>query len=278
MGAGHDPLAALSGLRRDFGDDLPLDRGMIAIARVERPELQASHVLDELDRLALRTLSASAGAEDGGLDALRRVLFEEEGYRGHREKYYQPENSLIDRVLERRTGIPISLAVVWLEVARRMGSTAQGVGFPGHFLVRHLAGEVWHYVDVFDGGRVLTPGDPERLLTGLQGPKARLEPSMLEPVSARSLLMRVANNLKNAYALAQDAVGVVRSLDRLLALAPELQTERRDRGLVYARLGLPSAALADLKQYLEDRSVPAGERAAIERMLPSLEAGLRRMN
>lgn len=271
-------MEGLVELCRAHGEDLPLDRGMTAIARFERPELSLTQVTDELDRLALRALALGGGERDGSLEAVRCVLFEEEGYRGHRERYYEPENSLIDRVIERRLGIPISLAVVWLEVAKRLGAVAQGVGFPGHFLVRHQVGADWKYLDVFDGARVLAAGDAEQLLARVQGAKGRLEPSMLEPVSTRAILLRVANNLKNAYALAQDALGVVRSLDRLLALAPELQTERRDRGLVYARLGLPTAALSDLRRYLEEGSVPAGERSALERMLPNLEAGARRMN
>lgn len=275
---GSDPVEALTALVRAHGASVPLDRGLIAIARVERPNLDAPKVQTELDRLAARARARAASSVDGGLEAVRKVLFDEAGFRGNRDGYYEPDNSLIDRVLERRLGIPITLATVWLEVARRAGLRAEGIGFPGHFLVRHLDVDVWRYVDVFDGGRILEPGDPERLLRSVHGEAARLDPSMLDPVSPKNLLIRICNNLKNAYALRKDHLGVVRAIDRLLALDPSLFSERRDRGLVYARLCLAQAALSDLRAYIAEGVVSAPERAALERMIPDLEARAARMN
>ncbi|MEL6185442.1 MAG: transglutaminase-like domain-containing protein [Myxococcota bacterium] len=277
MGEAH-PIRRLEALVRQHGDDLPLDSAMAAVAAVERPQLTDEEVRQPLDQLAERVSRKAEGVSDGGLDALRVVLFEEAGFAGRRERYYAPENSLIDQVLATRKGIPITLAVVWLEVARRAGLEAEGVGFPGHFLVRHRAGVVWRYVDVFDGGRVLTAADTQQILTTMHGPDARLETSMLEPVSNRALLTRVVLNLKNAYAMADDLMGVVSAGDRLLALDEDLHTERRDRGLAYARLGLASAALADLREYLARADPGRTERHGLEGLIPELEMRAAKMN
>lgn len=274
----QDPLEALSALVRAHGDAVPLDRALVEVARVDRPALERRFVFEELDRLAERVRAAGIEPSNGGLEALRQVLFDEEGFRGNREGYYEPENSFLDRVLERRRGIPISLAAVWLEVARRLGLEAAGVGFPGHFLVRHRTGSVWRYVDAFDRGRILELEDVRDLLRSVHGRGAELDPSMLAPVSARSILVRFAHNLKNAYALQKDRLGIVASIGRLLAVAPELHHERRDRGLIYAQMGLAGSALADLRTYLAEAEVPPRERAALERLLPDLQSRLGQMN
>ena len=273
-----DPIRRLETLVRRHGDHVPLGTAMVAVAAVERPQLTDEEVEGPMNHLAERVSRRAEGAIDGGLNALRAVLFKEEGFAGHRERYYAPENSLIDQVLTTRKGIPITLAVVWLEVARRARLKAEGVGFPGHFLVRHLAGSVWRYVDVFDGGRVLTAADTQQILTTMHGPDARLETSMLEPVSNRALLTRVVLNLKNAYAIADDLMGVVSAGDRLLALDEDLHTERRDRGLAYARLGLASAALADLREYLARADPSRAERTGLEGLIPELEMRAAKMN
>ena len=271
MTQGRDPLKELATLVLEHGDAVPLDRGMVAIARMERPALDADAVYAELDRLAAEVRHRNVDA-DGGLEALRTVLFQEAGFRGNRENYHQADNSLIDRVIERRLGIPITLAVIWLEVARRLEFVAEGVGFPGHFLVRHQVAGVWQYVDVFAGGRVLGPGDAQELLVSTQGPRAELEASMLDAVTSRRLLVRVVRNLKNVYGRMEDHHAVVTAIDRILALAPDTHTERRDRGLVYARIGLVRAALEDFKVYLAYPKVPALERKTLERLMLELEA------
>lgn len=273
-----DAIPRLEALVRQYGDDLPLDLAMAALAAVETPGLRSETITEALDAIADTVQHHQPMGEDGGLEVLRTVLFQELGFSGHRERYYAPENSLLDRVLETRKGIPITLAVVWLEVARRTQLEAEGVGFPGHFLVRHRAGEVWRYVDVFDDGRVLTAADTQQILTTVQGPQARLETSMLEPISNRALLLRVVHNLKNAYALGEDLMGVISAIDRLLVLDEDLHTERRDRGLAYARLGLAPAALMDLREYLSLADPTRAERHGLEGLIPELEARAARMN
>lgn len=271
-------LARIRALVEAHGNDLPLDLAMAAVARVENPKLEESLIVEALDGLAVEVRDHGVDPSDGGLEALQTILFEHRGFVGNREKYYQPENSLIDQVLRRRKGIPITLAVLWLETARRLELSAEGVGFPGHFLVRHRAGEVLRYVDVFDGGRVLSATDTQQILSTIHGPRARLETAMLEAVSNLALMVRVVHNLKNAYAMAQDHLGVVSAIDRLLALDPELHTERRDRGLVYARLGLAASAAQDLRTFLSRVELGTVEREALERMVVELEARATMMN
>ncbi len=262
-------MEALAALVAAHGEHPPLDEALLAMARTERPELPRSAVFEPLDRMGERA-SRLVSAADGGLEALRTVLFDLEGFSGAREDYHAPENSCLDQVLERRVGIPISLSAVWLEVARRAGTLAAGVGFPGHFLVRHRAGATETYVDVYGGGHALDLPKLQALLSSVRGPKAEVHPDMLASVSARTVLLRVATNLKNAYALRRDPQGLLRSMDRLVSIAPDRPEERRDRGLLRARLGLPGPALTDLETYLEQGEPEPDEAAAILVLLPEL--------
>lgn len=257
-----------------------------------RPELSAgvleAQVCRWLDHWAQAAAKAGVDEKDGGLSVLRRVLFEDAGFRGNREAYYEPENSYLDRVLDRRRGIPITLAVLWIEVSRRLSLRAQGIGFPGHFLVRHWAGDSFRYIDPFDAGRLLTLENLQTLLRTVAGPRAELEVSMLDPIRPRAVLIRVLRNLKHAHGVIAKKGGlegageadlaVLTAIDGLLALDPELHEERRDRGLLYARLGLATAALQDLRAYLEQPSLAPLERNTLERMLPQLESKAGRMN
>ena len=268
--------AALSALLARHGDDLPLDRSLLALAREEYPALDEDRYRRQLDRWAgLVELRIRAGLP--APFALNRVLFDEIGLRGNTDAYYDPANSLLNLVLDRRLGIPITLAAVYIEVARRVGQATEGISFPGHFLVRHHFQGRELLVDAFHGGEHLTRADCAARLEVMSEGKASLAGWMFAPASGRTLVARVLTNLKVAYAKAGDVVQAIRAIDRLIVVAPERDEERRDRGLLYAELGLANAAVTDLEAYLA--AVPeADDRASIQARLPGLMLAASRMN
>lgn len=210
--------------------------------------------LRRLDALAaelrprLERLADGAGADLARLEELCRFLFEDHGFRGDRDDYYDPDNSLLDRVLERRRGIPLTLAVVMMEVGRRVGVPLLGVGFPGHFLVRHAAHPDLFF-DPFAGGRVVTSDDCRRILRRVC-PGLPFHPRLLRPVSRRCLLHRMLTNLRAIYMARGEWERAVAVLDRILLLGPDDAVHLRERGLLRLRCG-DTAGFHDLVRYLE---------------------------
>ncbi|HJV08907.1 MAG TPA: transglutaminase-like domain-containing protein [Acidimicrobiales bacterium] len=185
-----DPTSRFRELVQQPPDELPLDEAALLIAAHARPGLDVAAELSLLDRLA-------AGIPDRTLDEWRRHLFVELGFSGDVARYYDPSNSFLDQVVRRRRGLPITLSVLGMEVGRRVGLRLEGVGLPGHFLLRHGPDA---YVDPFDGGRVLDRvGCLERFRL-VNGPGPRFLPQYLEPVGPHAILARMLNNLKTVYA------------------------------------------------------------------------------
>jgi regulator of sirC expression with transglutaminase-like and TPR domain len=255
------------------GEDIPLDRAALAIAEEEYPGLGAETYLGAIDDLAARArarLGERRGAADS-LRALRDTLFQEAGFRGNDSHYNDPRNSFLNEVLDRRLGIPISLSVLFLSVARRVGLDVQGVRFPGHFLVKHVSGGRELFIDPYRGGEILTAEEcAERYRAMTQG-KATFEPRFLSAATPRQILARMLHNLKRIYGETGDDVRTLWVIDRLLLLFPGDPEERRDRGLVSARLGGTGAALQDLRAYLD-----AAPQAADAREVRELAAELER--
>ena len=233
--------------------EIPLDEAALAIAAEEYPDLDAPRALAQLDALA-----DEVGAQVGDLrpplrvlQAMRSVL-REHGFRGNEKEYYDPRNSFLNEVLERKLGIPISLSILTVEVARRLGVHLQGVGFPGHFLVKcavqpGLPSEI--FVDAFNGWELL--GSEEctaRFRSVLHG--RAFDRTLLDPVDSRHILTRLLHNLKRIYVERGDDVRTLWVVDRLLLVTPDDLEERRDRGLVSARLGGTAAAARDLEAYV----------------------------
>jgi regulator of sirC expression with transglutaminase-like and TPR domain len=252
---------------------VPLDEAALAIAAEEYPGLDAAAYLARLDALGalVRHRAREPRRAAGRLRALCDVLFEELGFRGNGESYYDPRNSFLNEVLERRLGIPISLSVLLMEVGRRAGLPLQGVGLPRHFLVklRPEAGpEV--FIDAFDGGALLSRDECAARFRG--GPTAQeLHPRWFEAVTPRQILGRMLQNLKRIYVEQGDDVRAYWVVDRLVLVAPEAAEELRDRGLVSARLGLRPAAARDLAAYLAV-APGAADAAEIREALTSLRA------
>jgi regulator of sirC expression with transglutaminase-like and TPR domain len=269
-------------VRVDFSEfcALPDDRldllfGTVLIARDSYPGLtfaEQSQRFDELAAPLIRERLCDLPVTDR-CARLAEYLYGECGFRGNTDDFHDPRNSFINVVLDRRLGIPISLAVVYMEVARRCGVSVNGVGFPGHFLVR-LDDPVRNealLADPFGGGIALDRTALQRLLSQTGTPK-KLDSSMLLPASTRQILGRMLMNLRGIYATRGDYPRLLLVLDRMIDLMPDVANELRDRGLLWAKLGAPQAALDDLRRYAE--SLPhAGDVAEIRRLISQLEQG-----
>ncbi len=233
-------------------EEIPLDEAALAIAQEEYPALRPEAYQAQLDALAARVIRRvpTRARAASTLRALREVLHDEEGLRGNDEDYQDPRNSFLNEVLERRLGIPISLSVVYMEVARRAGLHLDGVGFPGHFLVKYASpsgGEV--YLDAHNGGEILSAEECVARHRVRSGGKA-LDPRYLAAVSTRQILARMLQNLRRIYAERRDDLRLFWVLDRVLLLVPGQLDTLRDRGLAAARLGGAAAAARDLEAYL----------------------------
>ncbi|MBS0446864.1 MAG: tetratricopeptide repeat protein [Proteobacteria bacterium] len=258
---------------------LSLTEAAVSIAQDDFPQLDTEAVLAEIDALAerlQRRLAADAAAAQR-LRLLNRFFFEELGFCGNVNDYYDPNNSYVHAVLSSRRGIPITLAVLYIELASQIGLTARGVSFPGHFLVklRMPQGEV--VIDPFTGhslsrdeldGRLA----PYKRSHGLQGDFDAPLGLFLQAAPARDVVARMLRNLKEIHRSSGDAVRLLAVLQRLVILLPRAWEERRDRGLAYAELGFNEAASRDLRDYLE-HAADSHDRAAIAERLVHLGRG-----
>jgi regulator of sirC expression with transglutaminase-like and TPR domain len=242
--AQFERIAALADARIDLAE------AALWIAAEEYPALDVSTELGKLDTLAAAAASRVTSAR-GALERVERLndfLYRESGFAGNRADYYDARNSFLNEVLERRTGIPITLAIVWIAVADRLGVPARGIGFPGHFLVR-AGGAEEILVDPF-AGSVVTRADCEARLRAAAGADVPLDPSLLEPTPKQQILARVLRNLKQIWLAREDWTRALECTERILLLAPDAPLELRDRGLIFARLECFAAAEADLRRFL----------------------------
>ena len=254
-----------SSLAERDDDGLPLLGTALLIARDEYPALDPAQY-DEIAQAhadGLRERVEAIGPLPLKMAAINQHLFDELGYTGNHDEYYDPRNSYLNEVFERRLGNPISLAVVQMEVTRRLGLPLDGVSFPGHFLVRMPVDDGVLVMDPFNRGRPLDEHElRERARPHLGGepPDDEALYQILHPASHRAMLMRMLRNLHGAYADGDDWERAVRCADRILRLSPDNAEALRDRGLGYAKLGYQRGARADLGRYLQlyPRAADAG--------------------
>ena len=232
---------------------IDLGEAALLIADQEYPQLALEPYLRRLDVLAERANDrlSNETAPPVVLGELTRVLFQEEGLRGNDAAYYDPRNSFLNDVLDRKLGIPISLGVVVLEVGRRLGLPLEGVGFPAHFLVRYRGEAVSLLIDPFDGGRIRFEDQAQELLDRVYGGSVRMKPEFVRPVGKRDILERMLRNLKSIYLNAKEDHRALGVIELLLALRPEARAEVRDRGIMLARIGRYDEAIAQLEEYLD---------------------------
>src|SRR5919109_4372964 len=215
--------------------DFRLAEGALLIAQEEYPNLDIAAYLYRLDTMAAE-VKHQLGLE---LDPRRIVatlnayLFDTQGFYGNQEDYYDPRNSFLNDVLERKTGIPITLSVLYLELGRQVGLPIVGVGLPGHFIVQYAAQPGQFWIDPFHRGRVLTREDCMARLQDIYGQTLDWHDTYLQPVSDHDILRRMLHNLKAIYLRQSDYGRALRVVERLLLLTPGMPTEMRDRGLLH---------------------------------------------
>jgi regulator of sirC expression with transglutaminase-like and TPR domain len=234
-------------------------------------EAQVSH-LHALARQAQKHVR-QLGPLRERIESFNRFFYAQLGFRGNDEDFYDPRNSFVDQVLDRRLGIPISLSLIYTEIARRTGLPAQGVGFPGHFLVKVGGGDNVLVLDAFAGGRLLSSDDLDRRLQQIFAEKrlsVRSDPRLLRAASKREILVRMLRNLKAIYLRQSQRHEALMVVSAILALVPDLPDELRDRGLLYRELGHAGAALRDLRRFAKVAE-DAAQIAAVVPLIESLE-------
>ena len=241
-------------LRRllDAGDALDVVEAGLWVAAEEYPDLDVAR---ETARLRLIAAEGARRVYElanpfARLDGLRTYLHGDLGFRGNEREYNDPRNSFLNEVLDRRMGNPLSLSLVFIELARAAGFEARGVGLPGHFIVRIRRGERTLLVDPFHGSHVVSEDDCRELVTRTTGRPSLFRRELLHGADERAMLVRMLLNLKHLYVKGEDYVRALGVVDRLLLLSPGDSTELRDRGFLHAHLGRPGAAVSDLESYL----------------------------
>lgn len=232
---------------------ISLARAALTIARTEYPDLDPEKYVQQLDWYAARVEQMLPELPDSAaqvIAAINYVLFIEEEFRGNDDDYYDPRNSFLNDVLDRKLGIPISLAIIYMEVAQRIGFPLFGVGMPGHFLLKHydVAGNET-FVDPFHRGDILTRADCQTRLDEIYSGQIPLQPEFLHTVTRRQLLTRVLNNLRNIYTERRDFRRALVIVDLILAIHPRSAEDMKQRAILRYALGQLRGAAEDFETY-----------------------------
>jgi regulator of sirC expression with transglutaminase-like and TPR domain len=250
---------------------IDLGRAALTMAAADYPDLDIDGYLARIDQLAADA-QARLGSEADvyrTIAVLNNVLFREHGFRGNRENYFDPRNSFLNEVLDRRTGIPISLSVLYMEVAQKIALPLQGVGFPGHFLVKYTGVNEEIVIDPFNQGEIQSRKNLQTMLNRLYGGKVNFDPDFLAAVTNKQILRRMLNNLELIYLRQNELTKGLSIVERLLVLDPGSAEDIRDRGIIYLRLECFKQALEDLQRYLT-LAPQAEDAAAIHEQITAL--------
>ena len=238
-------------------DEIDLATAALLIAAVEYPDLDIDRHIAILDSLAEGAAYRIGPDRDPFhcVNNLSEYLFDEVGFQGNQEDYYDPRNSYLNEVLQRRTGLPITLCLVCLEVGKRLDIPLAGVGLPGHFVLSHRV-QTDLIIDPFRRGILLSEEECAQILKNVLGVNVEWDPRYLSPASNREFIARMLRNLKGIYLNRRDHEQALDVVDLTMLLRPNDLNERRDRGLIYYRLGQYQMALDDLRHFLA--AAPAG--------------------
>ncbi len=252
-------------------EQINLGKAALYIAQEEYPDLDPAEYLNALDTIAseVQERLPSPAYPLRIIQSINQYLYDDLGFTGNTDSYYDPRNSFLNDVIERRTGIPITLSLVYLEVARRIDFPMVGVGMPLHFLIRPEFEDVGIFVDAFDGGQILFAEDCQERLTQVYGQPIELQPEFLAPVTPRLFLARMLTNLKRIYLNRQEWEKALATVERILLLFPGVPVELRDRGLIYYQMGHWVAASDDFETYLA-KFPDAEDAPAVRRLLNQL--------
>jgi regulator of sirC expression with transglutaminase-like and TPR domain len=235
------------------GDDqINLAKAALMVAREEYPQLPEERYLGQLDVLAEETRDRldDENAHLVILQELLGTLYNRHEFRGNKEAYYDPRNSFLNDVIDRRMGIPLTLGMVVLEVGWRLGLPLEGVNFPGHFLVRFKGDAIDLLIDPYDGGAVRFEDEAQELLDRVYGGMVQTRESFLKASTKREMLVRLLVNLKSIYLNVRDHGRALAAVERIQLIRPIAPGEIRDKGVILARLGRREEALEQLEAYL----------------------------
>ena len=254
-----DAFGELKDLLAGRNDAMDLDRAALALATIEFPGLDADPYLQRLDAFAAE-IAHRVDLSNGPafVNGMNRYLLDEAGLKGNADDYYNPHNSCVNRVLDTGLGIPITLSLVYIEVARRLAKPVHGIGLPRHFIVQYDDGEYSTFIDPFHEGDLLTVADCY-VLAGLSEPDA----SILAPAGKRQILFRMIKNLRGIYFSRQAYNKAMTVLDLLIEVNPHCVDEYKQRALLYLHGNHLKAARADLTEYVQ-RAPEADDRAEME--------------
>ncbi len=275
----YDKVQALSDLLAGRRDTVELDSAALLVATIEYPGLEINRYRREIDRHA-ELVSRRLGPCSSGRDfvmAANAYLFEELGFHGNTTDYYNPANSCLNDVLTLRTGIPITLSVLYIEIARRLARPVRGIGLPGHFVVRYDDGAFQTYIDPFHGGRLLDAGDCLEVARSVSRGAAPFDRSVLAPVTNRQIITRMLNNLRGIYFARRAHRKALAVLNLLIGANPGSAEEYKQRALVHQQTGRMREARADFERYLE-LAPEAADRAEVETQLGSIRRWQVRLN
>jgi regulator of sirC expression with transglutaminase-like and TPR domain len=238
--------------------ELDLAEAALLIAAEEYPDLRPAVYLNQLARMSmeLKQRIRTEVVPQRVVERANTYFFDELHFKGNREEYYDPRNSFLNEVMDRRVGIPITLAVLYVSVGERAGLPVRGVGMPGHFLVKYApasTGEV--FIDAFNG-RSLTREECAKMLEEMYGGTVKMRPALLEPSTKRQILARILNNLKSLYLSRGDLARALAASDRIMLTDPHLTSEWRDRGMIHFQMHHDTEALKDFTRYLAVRPEP----------------------
>lgn len=248
-------------------EQINLARAALYIAQEEYPGLDPDEYLNVLDKMAdeVQERLPNERYPLRIIQTINQYLYNDLGFTGNSENYYDPRNSFLNDVIERRTGIPITLALIYLEIAQRLEFPMVGIGMPGHFLIRPEFQEAGIFVDAFNHGDVLFEQDCQERLSQIYDRPVQMQPAFLKAVTRRRFLGRMLANLKIIYVNQQQLQKALSTVERILLLFPDAPVELRDRGLIYYQMGRYPEAFLDLETYLE--KVPDAEDAGDIRKL-----------
>lgn len=268
---------ALTQLCRDRQAPLDLAELALHLARDEYPELDVEAYLGELSSMAHEARAYMRGNLDARVAGLTRYLCHEMGFRGNTQSYYDPANSYLNQVLDRRIGIPLTLSAVAIAVATRAGLDVVGVGLPGHFIAKAIDDGEEVLFDPFHGGRLLTPEQCEILVEQVTGQPFAVTSEALRPLPLGLIAVRWLTNLKGIYLRHGDFPRAIRVIERLRQLSPDDPDQHRDLGYSLARAGQPGLAVVHLQAYLA--AIPeASDAETIRKLLDYARSELAKWN
>ena len=250
-------------------DQIDLAHGAILIAQAAYPDIEVSLYLDRLDRLAARVkhdMAADMEAADI-IAGINHVMYDEENFCANRENYYDPDNSYLNRVLDRKTGIPITLSLIYIEIARRLGLDVRGIGLPGHFIAAlyHESGKI--FIDPFNGGKICTMDDCLEIVRNYTGETEAPGLHWLESVNKNELLARILRNLKLIYARRENDIMLFKMIHWILTLQPDAPAELQARAMLYEAMGNPARAVEDWERFIAS----IGDHESVQKILARID-------